>query len=230
MGRHRERLGYAVPSLPDMQLSPEAVRVLGCLIEKQMTTPDYYPMTVNALVAAANQSTNREPVVDYDMTTVTQALTEMQDVGAVRAVHGPGQRAVKYRHVLDETLGIGGADTALLAVLMLRGEQTPGELRTRTTRYHEFSDPAEVAARLADLAGRHEPLVAQLERQPGEKESRWRHLLAIAPVALPGAMTDAALPEPGAATTPLEDELIALRSQVEALAARLDRLEALLDR
>ncbi len=219
-----------------MELSPEEIRVLGCLVEKQMTTPDYYPMTQNALVAACNQSTNRDPVVDYGDGTVIQAMNDLRDHGLARAVHSPGQRAVKYRHVLDEALEASRPELALLAVLMLRGEQTAGELRTRTTRYREFASPAEVAEVLEGLAAREAPLVARLERRPGEKEPRWRHLLGDAEPApsqpaeqtgpaeqaVPSEQTRPEVVPAAEALDELRRDIMDLRRRVAALEARLD--------
>ncbi len=210
-----------------MELSAEEIRVLGCLVEKQMTTPDYYPMTQNALVNACNQSTSRDPVVDFGDGTVIQAMNDLRDHGLARAVHSPGQRAVKYRHVLDEKLEVGAPELALLAVLMLRGEQTAGELRTRTTRYHDFASPAAVIDVLEGLAAREPPLVARLPRRPGEKEARWRHLLGggrpppIEPARPVVAEPAAAEPDSGQLAG-LRDEVAELRSRIEALEEHLD--------
>ncbi len=222
-----------------MDVSAEEIRVLGCLIEKQMTTPDYYPMTQNALQNACNQSTSREPVVSFTDGTIITAINSLRDRGWVRALHSPGQRAVKYRHVIDEMLGVEPAQAAVLAVLLLRGDQTAGELRTRTARYHDFSGVAEVGDVLAAMAAGDERLVQQLPRRPGEKESRWRHLLGGS------AELDGTAPpsdEPRGSLYPswdgsstgggdadrvaaLEVEIAALRLELAALASRLDRLE-----
>ncbi|MEA2002146.1 MAG: YceH family protein [Actinomycetota bacterium] len=160
-----------------MDLSDRELRVLGCLIEKEMTTPDYYPMTANALLAACNQKSNRSPVVEYSETEVVEAVDRLRERGLARTVHGKGDRALKYRHVAPDILKVSARQVALLAVLMLRGPQTLGELRTRTGRYAEFADLDEVNAELAALAAAEEPRVEQLARRPGEKESRYRHLL-----------------------------------------------------
>ena len=160
-----------------MNLRDRELRVLGCLIEKEMTTPDYYPMTVNALVAACNQRSNRSPVVDYSETEVVEAVDQLRERGLARTVHGKGDRALKYRHVVTDILKVSPRQSALLAVLMLRGPQTLGELRSRSGRYAEFADLDEVNAELAVLAATEEPRTERLERRPGEKESRYRHLL-----------------------------------------------------
>jgi uncharacterized protein len=154
-------------------LSSEEVRVLGCLLEKQRTTPDAYPLSLNALRLACNQSTNREPVVDYDESTVRAALHQLERRGAVRLASG--SRAAKYRHLLAEALPMDGGEQALISVLMLRGPQTPGELKQRADRMHAFADLAAVHETLGRLIERE--LVLRLERRPGQKEERYVQLL-----------------------------------------------------
>ena len=161
-----------------MELTPVQQRVVGALAEKELTTPDNYPLSMNALLAACNQSTNRDPVVDYDERVVSNALENLKSAGIVRVVYSRGMRVDKYRHVLPEALGVDGAGLALLTVLLLRGPQTVAELRTRTERMHAFAGPAEVDAGLDGLARRDPVLVALLARRPGQKEPRWMHLLA----------------------------------------------------
>jgi len=151
------------------------LRVLGCLIEKQRTTPDQYPLSLNGLRLACNQSTNREPVVAYDEPTIREGLDRLSRRGWVRLASGRGSRAVKYRHLFDEALSLDDADLSLLAVLMLRGPQTVAELRTRTERLHPFESVSAVEEALRSLAARE--LVAELGRRPGEREVRWTHLL-----------------------------------------------------
>lgn len=158
-------------------LDAAATRVLGCLIEKSMTTPDQYPMSLNGVRVACNQVSNRDPVVDYDETAVSQALRRLGDRGLAKMVHRPGDRVVKYIHAADSVFEIDPQETALLAVLLLRGDQTPGELRQRTMRYVEFTSLAEVEATLAELQRRTPPLVVELERVAGQKEYRYHHLL-----------------------------------------------------
>ena len=162
-------------------LSPEELRVVSCLVEKQLTTPDSYPLTENAVVAACNQLSNRNPVVAYDTNTVRVTLTALRQRGLARVIHTPGARVPKHRHILDEALGLSRAEVSLLAVLALRGPQTVGELRTRTERMHEFSSLSEVEEILEGLATRDEPLVTRLERQSGQKEARYAQLLAGPP-------------------------------------------------
>jgi uncharacterized protein YceH (UPF0502 family) len=194
----------------DRDLEPNEVRVLGCLIEKQRTTPDAYPLSLNALRLACNQSTNRDPVVAYDEDTVRDALHRLGRRRFTRLASGHGSRASKYRHLLDEALGLGAADQALLAVLMLRGPQTPGELKQRTERMQPFADLSELHDALTGLIDRG--FVAQLARRPGQKEERYRHRLSEdaegAEEAAPDAPAAAVVPPP-----PRRDE-------------RLDRLEA----
>ena len=151
------------------------LRVLGCLVEKQRTTPDVYPLSLNALRLACNQSTNREPVVDYDEPAIRDALQRLSSKGWVRLASGPTSRAVKYRHLFDEALGLSDPEISLLTVLMLRGAQTIGELKSRSERLHRFDSLAAVDESLHLLAGRE--LVVRLERRPGQKEERWKHLL-----------------------------------------------------
>ena len=158
-------------------MEPDAVeiRVVGCLVEKQRTTPDAYPLSLNALRLACNQSTNRDPVVDYDEATVSDALRRLALRGWTRLASGAGSRARKYRHLLPEALGLDDAELALLAVLMLRGAQTPGELKQRTERLHGFADLAAVRRRSSGLIERG--YVARHERRPGQKEERYEQLL-----------------------------------------------------
>jgi uncharacterized protein len=158
-------------------LSPEQIRVLGCLMEKQRTTPDQYPLSLNALRLACNQSTNREPVVEYDETLLRDALHRLERHGLTRLASGAGSRAPKYRHLLAEALPLSDAEHAILCVLMLRGPQTPGELKQRAERMHAFSGLEQVHATLDGLIGRE--LVLRLERRPGQKEERYEQLLGV---------------------------------------------------
>jgi uncharacterized protein len=151
------------------------LRVLGCLIEKQRTTPDAYPLSLNSLRLACNQSTNRDPVVEYDEQTIRSALERLSRRGWARLASGAGSRAVKYRHLFDEALSVSRAELSLLAVLMLRGPQTPGELKQRTDRLHHFESPADAETVLEGLIQRE--LVARQERRPGQKEQRYVQLL-----------------------------------------------------
>lgn len=177
-------------------LTPAEVRVLGSLIEKQISTPDYYPLTLNALVNACNQLTNRDPVVSFDEPTVLRALDGLREKRLATQFAGAESRVAKYKHSLTDSLLLTPAEVALLCVLMLRGSQTVGELRTRTERLFHFDSLPEVEDALNALAGRQPAaLVAKLPRQPGNKESRYCHLLAGAPAVVAG---DAAREQPEA--------------------------------
>ncbi len=152
------------------------MRVLGCLLEKQRTTPDAYPLSLNALRLACNQSTNREPVVDYDESLLRDALHRLERRGLVRLASGAGSRAPKYRHLLADVLPMSPGEQAVMCVLMLRGAQTPGELKQRTERMHPLADLTQVHDTLASLIERG--LVVRLQRRPGQKEERYEHLLS----------------------------------------------------
>jgi uncharacterized protein len=163
-----------------MELSPEEARVLACLVEKEATVPDSYPLTLNALRLACNQSTNRDPVVSYDDRTVEAALLSLKSMGLVRFVHpSHGGRTIRYRHAADDRWHLSKSEVAVLAVLVLRGPQTVGEVRTRSERQLSRDDEATVDEILDTLAARSpEPFAALLERRPGERDARWVHLLS----------------------------------------------------
>jgi uncharacterized protein YceH (UPF0502 family) len=230
-----------------VDLTAPEIRVLGCLLEKQRTTPEAYPLSLNALRLACNQSTNRDPVVDYDEATIRDALHRLSRRRWTRLASGPGSRAPKYRHLLDEALGLPQDEVAVLCVLMLRGAQTPGELKQRTERLHPLADLGAVQATLERLIDRE--LAARLDRRPGQKEERYTHLLGedaqdapVAPVAAAapapadpvaaatpavaplGARADSAAPDPR--IDRLEAELAALRGEVGELRGALDALRA----
>jgi uncharacterized protein YceH (UPF0502 family) len=158
-------------------MEPDAVemRVLGCLIEKQRTTPDVYPLTLNALRLACNQSTNRDPVVDYDENTIRAAIDRLVQRKWATLASWSNRRSMKYRHTLDSALGLDGAEVAVLDVMMLRGAQTQAELKTRTERLHGFAGMDELGQTLERLIERQ--LVERLERRPGQREERYRHLI-----------------------------------------------------
>lgn len=145
--------------------------MLGALIEKQRTTPDAYPLSLNALRLATNQTTGRDPVVDFDDATIRDAIARLVRRGWARLASGPGSRATKYRHLLDDSLSLNGAELSVLALLMLRGAQTPGELRQRTERLHHFATLEQLDALLDALAARE--LIVRFDRRPGQKEARW---------------------------------------------------------
>ncbi|HKY24124.1 MAG TPA: YceH family protein [Gaiella sp.] len=198
------------------------LRVLGCLLEKQRTTPDSYPLTLNALRLACNQTTNRDPIVRYDEREIHEALQRLARRGWTRVASGPGSRAAKYRQLFDQELELDAAATAVLCVLMLRGDQTPGELKQRTERLHRFDELEAVHTTLDELIGRD--LVERLDRRPGRKEERYRHLLGRAE-AEPSAVTA----DTQATTSPpsgrLEQRVDALEADVERLREALRALE-----
>jgi len=213
---------------PIPALNPAEVRVLGALVEKQITTPDYYPLTLNALVNACNQLTNREPVVAFDESTVTRAIEDLREKRLAAQFQGAESRVEKYKHALTDALLLTPAEVALLCVLLLRGPQTMGELRTRAERMFAFETLAEVGEVLAALAS-HQPqaLVAKLPRQPGTKEARYAHLLggpiesaAIAPTVQAHSASAVASPE-AQRVDRLETEVAALRREVAELKEQL---------
>ncbi|HEX2707043.1 MAG TPA: YceH family protein [Solirubrobacterales bacterium] len=214
-------------------MEPDAVeiRVVGCLIEKQRTTPGAYPLSLNSLRLACNQSTNRDPVVDYDEATVSEALRRLALRGWTRLASGAGSRARKYRHLLPEALNLDPAEVSLLAVLMLRGPQTPGELKQRSERLHGFADLAAVEGTLEHLVERGH--VARQGRRPGQKEDRYSQLLggeeekaAVASVAEghPPAAQPAGQGAGDAEVAPNEDRLGRLEGELAALRAELASL------
>src|SRR5438552_5725245 len=163
--------------MPEILSAVEA-RVVGSLVEKQLTTPEYYPLTLNALVAACNQKNNREPVVSYDERTVTEALDALRDRNIVYVFYGSTSRVPKYKHMLPSVYELEPSEVAVIDVMLLRGPQTLGELRGRTERLYDVSGLGEVQETLDGLIQRDEPLVVKLERQPGQKEARFAHLLS----------------------------------------------------
>jgi len=215
--------------LRPMQLSPECARVLGSLLEKGLTTPQQYPLTINALVAACNQTSNREPVVDYDETLVHAALDELKDQRLVRyLLPSHGRSVVRYRQVLDEALGLDTRQCAILAVLMLRGPQTLGELRTRTERMSRFDGLDEVQHELDLLGSRDEPLAHNVGRRPGQKEERWATTLVaeLADADLTPTSDSASVTGADDVIDDLRAELAELRSEVAGLRQELHDLQA----
>ena len=159
------------------ELTEIEARIVGCLVEKELTTPDYYPLTLNALVNACNQKSNRDPVVEYDESSVEKSLERLRDKNLVYVFYGSSSRVAKYKHMLPSYYELTPQETALVAVLMLRGAQTLGELKERSKRLYEFSNLEEVDETLSDLAKRDDPIVIKLERLPGQKDSRFMQLL-----------------------------------------------------
>lgn len=216
-----------------IDLTPEEQRVLGALIEKQYTTPDTYPLTMNGLISACNQVSNRNPVVSYDEATIHAALDGLRDKGLTRVVYSQSNRATKYRQVFEETRQLTRAEIAVLCGLLLRGPQTVGELRTRSERIHPFGSLGEVEETLARLSrpGLIEedgPRVVRMERQPGQKEARFTHLLGVS-----AAVDEAVAPAvsavsamSAASSSGLADEVRQLRADLDALRAEFDALKA----
>ncbi len=228
-----------------MQLTAEELRVLACLIEKSFTTPDQYPLTTNALTAACNQKSNRDPVVNYASQRVDEVMQLLRDAGWGRSVRGSGSRSFKHKHVVGERLNVDDGEQALLGVLALRGPQSVGELKTRTERYGTFSSNAEVEQALTALASRPEPLVRNVGRRSGQSQDRWVQLIGdaddrVSPSS--GSSSGDSSPEedgydgrPAPTIAPMVQQSVAskdgdvVRSGLEAFEQRLARLEARVD-
>ncbi len=199
-------------------------RVLGSLVEKQVTTPEYYPLTLNSLMLACNQKNNRSPVTSYDEPTVAQALETLREKNLAYVFYGSTSRVPKYKHVLPEVMHLGQPELALMCVLLLRGPQTTGELATRAFRLHEFAGLEEVDSTLNSLISREpDPLVMRLARQSGQKEVRYAHLLS-------GEVSIEILPEAGASRSrgrgdSNSDRMIALEAEIETLKAEIGMLK-----
>ena len=208
----------------ELILTESEARVLGALIEKDITTPEYYPLSLNALVNACNQKSNRDPVMQLDENTVRDAIEGLQQNRLAGPAGGADSRVTKYEHRTQEVFNFTRAETAVLCVLLLRGPQTPGELRGRTERMHHFETLDDVQSALQKLMQRQPPLVKVLPRQPGTKESRYAHLLS-------GDVTTPDMPQPAVSTihhgdndriTRLEDEVSGLRKEVAELKQQLE--------
>lgn len=212
----------------DINLTPIEARILGALIEKEMTTPDYYPLTLNALVNACNQKTNREPVMELNDATVEESLVPLRNQRLAFQVKSHGSRSLKYKHNLEQVFNFNPREKALLCLLLLRGPQTLGELRTRSARMAEFPTISAVEAavqKLIDIEGG--PFVTQLPRRPGQKESRYAHLLGEEKPAEEAADTGSVVPVPPQEEpmeAPADDRLEVLEQRVEALTAELTDL------
>lgn len=205
------------------------VRVLGSLVEKQVTTPEYYPLTINALTLACNQKNNRNPVTAYSENLVAQAVENLRELNLAYVFYGSTSRVPKYKHVMPEVLHLSQAQLALMCVLLLRGSQTVGELRERASRLHEFSSLEEVEETLTSLISREpETLVTRLPRQAGQKETRFAHLLAGE------AAAEAAAEEPSPRRTisretdrlsSIQEDVAALKTQMEELRLQFEKFK-----
>jgi uncharacterized protein YceH (UPF0502 family) len=189
-------------------------RIVSALVEKQLTTPEYYPLTLNALIAACNQKTNREPVVSYDEQTVSNALEDLRDKNLVYVFYGSTSRVPKYKHMLPQVFELEPSETAVICVLMLRGPQTIGEIKERTGRLYDFRDLNDVNETLEALTKRDEPLITKLERQPGQKEARYAHLLS-------GEVTSYTPPERVSRGTANDERLEKLEQELETVKSEL---------
>ncbi len=203
------------------QLNDIEARVLGSLVEKQLTTPEYYPLTLNALVNACNQKNNREPMVSYDEPTVSNCLEVLRDRNLVYVFYGSTSRVPKYKHMLPSVYELDPAETAVMDVMLLRGPQTLGELRTRTERLHSFTGLGEIQETLDGLIRRDDPLVVKLPVLPGQKEARFAHLLSgeVDVEAFAAAQTSRSM-RSGAdveRVEKLEEAVLSLRSEIETL-------------
>ncbi|MGA8729435.1 MAG: YceH family protein [Terracidiphilus sp.] len=210
-----------------ISLTAAQARVLGALVEKEATTPDYYPLSLNALINACNQRSNREPVMDLDEDEVRQALHGLENQGLAGRARNADGRVTKYEHWLGEAFNFSRAESALLCVLLLRGPQTPGELRGRTERLHRFDEITDVLAGLQKLMEREPPLVVLLPRQPGMKESRYAHLLSgtVEAAPAPAAATDPEdRPEQEQRIAQLEATAKELRKEIAELRQKIDSL------
>lgn len=199
-------------------LNETETRVLGSLIEKQLTTPEYYPLTLNALVAACNQKSNRDPVVSFDESTVTATIDTLREKNLVYTFHGSTSRVVKYKHMFPNVFELTPAEVAVMDVLMLRGPQTVGEVRGRTDRLYEFNGLGEVQETLDKLALRDEPLVVRLERQAGQKDARYAHLLSgeIDVASIPAARERTVTAGQSERVEKLETEIESLKTELAA--------------
>jgi uncharacterized protein YceH (UPF0502 family) len=208
-----------------IELDPIEQRVLGSLLEKERTVPDTYPMTLNGLRTACNQTSGRHPILSLDEHDVQAALDRLRPAGLTRVIHpSHGARQAKYRQVLDEVLQLDDAERAVLTVLLLRGPQTPGELRSRSERLHPFGGLGEVEAALRSLSARDEPLVHEEARRPGQKEPRWIHRLG--PVDEPVGPFAPATDVDGSEVEMLRAELAAARTEIARLQQELEDLTA----
>ncbi len=206
------------------KLTETEARVIGALIEKHLTTPEYYPLTLNALVAACNQKTNREPVVAFDEQTVQRTVDELRERNLVYVFYGSTSRVPKYKHIFPKFYELDERETAIMCVLMLRGAQTLGELRERTGRLYEFSGLGEVSETLDALQRKENPLIVKLDRQAGQKEARFAHLLSgeVSAADFPAKTAAAASAAGSERIEKLETELETLRTEFNSFKAAFE--------
>ena len=210
-------------------LSPVAARVLGSLVEKEITTPEYYPLSLNALANACNQKNNREPVMNLDEDQIRQALHQLEDDGLAGPARGTDSRVAKYEHRLQEVFNFTRGEIAVVCVLLLRGPQTPGELRGRGERMHRFEELSDVQSALQRLMQREPPLVKVLPRQPGTKEARYAHLFSGEPAEGFGTSEVAESSGTGSSLGQMEAEIAALREEVAELRAQVEKVLRLVE-
>ena len=204
-----------------VDLSQPQIRILGVLLEKERTTPDDYPLTANAIMRGANQSTSRDPIVDYGVSLIESELSALKDAGLVRFVHSPSNRATKFRQVLGEAWGLDDRQLALMGLLFLRGDQTVGELRARAERLASFESTDEVTAVLHDLCDRPEPFVVQRPLLAGRKEARWGHRWAEFDPDRAVTASPSAAGSVGARLADLEAVVATMRAELDELRAEL---------
>jgi len=215
-----------------LQLTDVEVRVLGSLVEKDITTPDYYPLSLNALVNACNQKNNRDPVMNLDEDAVRQALSALQKKRLAGPAGGADSRVTKYAHWLQEVFNFDRREIAIFCVLLLRGPQTPGELRSRTERMYHFEALDEVQTTLQHLIDREPPLAMMLPRQPGTKEARYDHLLSDHPRTISPPTEEfasAASSDDAARLSQLEQEVIELRREVSELKQEMSQFKKMFE-
>ena len=210
-------------------LSPVAARVLGSLVEKEITTPEYYPLSLNALANACNQKNNREPVMNLDEDQIRQALHQLEDDGLAGPARGADGRVAKYEHRMQEVFNFTRGEVAVVCVLLLRGPQTPGELRGRGERMHRFEELSDVQSTLQRLMQREPPLVKVLPRQPGTKEARYAHLLSGEPAEAVATVDTVEYGGTGSSMTQMEAEIAALREEVAELRAQVEKVLRLVE-
>ena len=210
-------------------LSPVAARVLGSLVEKEITTPEYYPLSLNALSNACNQKNNRDPVMNLDEDQIRQALHQLEDDGLAGPARGTDSRVAKYEHRMQEVFNFTRGEIAVVCVLLLRGPQTPGELRGRSERMHRFEELSDVQSTLQRLMQREPPLVKVLQRQPGTKEARYAHLFSGEPADVAATVEAIEYAGTGSSMAQMEAEIAALREEVAELRVQVEKVLRLVE-